>query len=359
MAERSYRIAMLPGDGIGPEVLSAAESVLRAVAGAHGFRVTLTEHLIGGAAVDAVGDPLPAGTLEACRESHAVLMGAVGGPKWDAETADRRPERGLLRLRKELGTFANLRPVAVPATLSESGPLRSELVAGVDMLFVRELTGGIYFGTPRQQTADEGCNTMRYTRDEVLRISRVAFQWARKRRHHVTSVDKANVLEVSRLWRDVVTEVARDFPDVDLDHMYVDNAAMQLVTAPRQFDVVLTANLFGDILSDLAATLPGSLGLLPSASLGGSVGLFEPVHGSAPDIAGKGLANPIGMISSMAMMLDALDEGIAASCVRRSVDAALASGFRTADIAGGASPASTTELTQEISRLVVPDARPV
>ncbi len=347
----TYRIAWLPGDGIGRDVTETALLVLRSAADAFDFGVYVSEHAVGGAAIDAFDTPLPDETLEACRASDAVLLGAVGGPKWDAVEAGKRPEAGLLRLRKELGVFANLRPVSVSATLAAGSPLRKEIVAGTDLLIVRELTGGIYFGQPRGRNAVEGYNTMRYDADEVRRIARVAFAWAANRRRKVTSVDKANVLEVSRLWRDVVTKVhAEEFPQIELEHLYVDNAAMQLVRRPSAFDVVVTGNLFGDVLSDLAATLPGSLGLLPSASLGGRVGLFEPVHGSAPDIAGRDVANPIAAILSVAMMLDDLSEKAAAAAVRRAVASVLDEGWRTADMwEEGCRRASTTDVGARVA----------
>lgn len=350
---KTYHIVSLPGDGIGPEVTAQALRVLHAVAEAHGFALTVEEHLMGGAAIDATGSPFPDETRNACLNASAVLLGAVGGDKWDDVPTDRRPERGLLELRKALGTFANLRPVAVPEALAGGSPLRHERVAGTDLLIVRELTGGIYFGTPRGRDDAGSFNTMRYADAEIERIARVAFEWARRRRGRVTSVDKANVLEVSQHWREVVTAVAADYPDVALDHLYVDNAAMQIVRRPQQFDVVVTGNLFGDILSDLAATLPGSLGMLPSASLGGSVGIFEPVHGSAPDIAGQGIANPTATILSGAMLLDALGEAEAARAVRHAVDAALAAGHRTADLCGpGDQPVSTTQMGDHIISFV-------
>ena len=349
LSSKAYHIVLLPGDGIGPEVLDEAVRVLEAAADVHDFQLTFAEHPVGGTALDASGDPLPDATLDACHAADAVLMGAVGGPKWDHFTGSQRPESGLLRLRKGLGVFANLRPVAVSDSLADASPLRTERVAGTDVLIVRELTGGIYFGEPRGIAKEDGQrvgrNTMVYAEGEIRRIARVAFQWAAKRSGRVTSVDKANVLNVSRLWREVVTEVhAAEFPEIDLTHLYVDNAAMQLVRDPRQFDVVVTGNLFGDILSDLAATLPGSLGVLPSASVGGPVGLFEPVHGSAPDIAGQGKANPIAAILSAAMLLDELDETDAATAVRHGVDDALAAGLRTADLwRDGKQQASTSD----------------
>jgi 3-isopropylmalate dehydrogenase len=347
---QTYRIAWLPGDGIGRDVTRAALDVMEAVADAIGFALTVEEHLAGGAALDATGDPLPSTTREACTAADAVFLGAVGGPKWDANTGDQRPEAGLLALRKLLGTYANLRPVTVPAALADASPLRPDRVANTDVLIVRELTGGIYFGEPSGRSEHDAHNTMRYTTDEVARIAHVAFQQAQRRDGRVTSVDKANVLTVSQLWRDVVTDVHRtDYPDIELSHLYVDNAAMQLVRDPTQFDVVLTGNLFGDILSDLAATFPGSLGLLPSASLGGAVGLFEPVHGSAPDIAGQNIANPIAAILSGAMLLDELGEPQAAAAIRKGVRGALDEGARTADLwTEGQQRASTTEMTERI-----------
>lgn len=331
--KQTYRIAWLPGDGIGRDVTEAALDVMHAVADAAGFALDAEEHLAGGAALDATDDPLPPATRTACTAADAVFLGAVGGPKWDANTGDKRPEAGLLALRKLLGVYANLRPIAVPAALADASPLRPDRVADTDVLIVRELTGGIYFGEPSGRSDDDAYNTMRYTTDEVARIARVAFEHAQRRQGRVTSVDKANVLTVSQLWREVVTDVHRtEYPDVELNHLYVDNAAMQLVRDPRQFDVVLTGNLFGDILSDLAATFPGSLGLLPSASIGGNVGLFEPVHGSAPDIAGQNIANPIAAILSGAMLLDELDEAEAAAAIRRGVHGALDDGARTADL---------------------------
>lgn len=351
---RNYRIAWLPGDGIGREVTGTALRVLRSAAETFGFAVRVSEHAAGGAAIDAFDTPLPDETLDACLASHAVLLGAVGGPKWDDVEASRRPEAGLLLLRKELGVFANLRPVTVSAALAGASPLRAEVVAGTDLMIVRELTGGIYFGRPRGLSAVEAFNTMRYHSDEVRRIARVAFQWATNRRGKVTSVDKANVLEVSRLWREVVKQVhADEYPHVELEHLYVDNAAMQLVRRPAAFDVVVTGNLFGDILSDLAATLPGSLGLLPSASLGGRVGLFEPVHGSAPDIAGRNMANPIAAILSVAMMLEELTEVTSAAAIRRAVESMLEEGWRTADLSDdNATWISTSEAGERVAQLI-------
>ncbi len=351
---KTYRIAWLPGDGIGRDVTQEALRVLRSAGDAFGFSVTIDEHAAGGAAIDAYGSPLPDETLAAALASDAVLLGAVGGPKWDNLDGSLRPEAGLLRLRKELGVFANLRPVVVSEALAGGSPLRKEIVAGTDLLIVRELTGGIYFGQPRGRNAVEAYNTMRYSADEIERIARVAFEWAGRRSGRVTSVDKANVLDVSRLWREVVSRVHNEeYPDLSLEHLYVDNAAMQLVRRPSEFDVLVTGNLFGDILSDLAATLPGSLGLLPSASIGGTVGIFEPVHGSAPDIAGQDKANPIAAILSVAMMLDYLEENESAAAVRRSVDVVLGEGMRTADIwEEGHRRSSTSEFGSRIAKLL-------
>lgn len=347
----SYTIAWLPGDGIGPDVTQAALDVMHALADATGFALDVTKHRIGGAALDADGTPFPNDTQAACANADAVFLGAVGGPKWDDNEGDQRPEAGLLALRKHLGVFVNLRPVTVPDALASASPLREDNVAGTDVMIVRELTGGIYFGKPRARTPEAATNAMRYTRDEVARIARVAFRHAQQRSGRVTSVDKANVLEVSQLWRAVVSDVhADEFPEVDLEHLYVDNAAMQLVRRPTTFDVLLTGNLFGDILSDLAATFPGSLGLLPSASLGGDVGLFEPVHGSAPDIVGQGIANPTAALLSGAMLLDDLGEPDAAAALRTGIAAAFDAGLRTADLArDDDAPVSTTAFAAHVA----------
>ncbi len=346
---KQYRITVVAGDGIGPEVASAAEKVLDVAAGRFGFGLAFERQPIGGEAVDRFGDPLPSVTRDACLASDAILLGAVGGPKWDGEPGPRRPEVGLLRIRRELGAFANIRPSFVPDALVDASPLKPSVVRGVDLVVVRELTGGIYYGEPRGRDASGAFDTMRYSAPEVERIARVAFEQARRRRGRVVSVDKANVLETSRLWRETVIRVHRDeFPDVHLGHLYVDNAAMQIAVNPRQFDVILTGNLFGDILSDLSATLPGSLGLLPSASLGGTVGLFEPVHGSAPDIAGRGIANPVGCILCGAMMLDHLGEAEAAGTIRGAVDKVLSAGLLTADLGGTAATDDVTTAVSEI-----------
>lgn len=334
------KIVLLPGDGIGPEIVREAERVLVTVADRFGHRFTFERHAIGGNAIDSDGDPLPSATLAACREADAVLLGAVGGPKWDDPTAKVRPEQGLLRIRKELGLFANLRPIRVVPALLSASPLRREIVEGTDILFFRELTGGIYFGPSGRKIVDgeeAAYNEMVYRVSEVERIVRNAAEAARSRRKKLTSVDKANVLEVSRLWRTVTTRVVKEeFPDVTLEHVLVDAMAMHLLSRPRDFDVVVTGNLFGDILTDEASMLPGSLGLLPSASLGTpGPGLYEPIHGSAPDIAGKGIANPLATILASAMLLrhSMLLEAEAAA-IEAAVDAVLAAGHRTADIAG-------------------------
>ncbi|HJV47915.1 MAG TPA: 3-isopropylmalate dehydrogenase [Geothrix sp.] len=329
------RITVLPGDGVGPEVTAEAVACLKAVAERFGHRFEFQEALIGGAAVDATGDPLPAATLEACQASHAVLLGAVGGPAWDKHPRDQRPESGLLRLRKALGLYANLRPVSVHPALEDASPLKPEVVRGTDLMFVRELSGGLYFGEPRSYSDQAALNTLPYTRPEVERVAKVAFELASTRRKRLTSVDKANVLETSRLWRKVVDDLAPAYPDVTLQHAYVDSFAMSLITRPRDFDVVLTENLFGDILSDEAAVLAGSLGLLPSASLGGSVGLYEPIHGSAPDIAGQDRANPVGTILSAAMLLrHGLNLPAEAAELEAAVDQVLREGHGTCDLKG-------------------------
>ena len=349
-----YRIAVLPGDGVGPEVVAEGVKVLHVIAELYDMRFTLRHGLVGGAAIDATGDPLPEATLQLCRESDAVLFGSVGGPKWDALPADKRPERGLLRLRQTLDLFANLRPAKLYTALLDASSLRPEVVQGIDVLVVRELVSDIYFGEPRGieplAEGERGFNTMSYTSAEIRRVARLAFELARQRRRKVTSVDKANVLETSVLWRREVTELAGAFRDVELEHLYVDNCAMQLVRAPRQFDVIVTGNLFGDILSDEAAMLTGSIGMLPSASIGGTVGVFEPVHGSAPDIAGQNIANPIATINSVAMMLQyALCQPQAASAIEAAVENVLNQGYRTADIMEpGCTRVGTTQMGDAI-----------
>ncbi len=331
------KIAVLPGDGIGVEVTGEAVRVLRRVAELFGHDLQTQEGLIGGAAIHATGNPLPDGTLDLARASAAILFGAVGAPEFDHLPPHQRPEKGLLRLRKELDVFANLRPARIYPGLEEFSPLRSEIVTGTDLLVVRELSSGIYYGTPRGFEADCAFNTMRYSREEIRRVARTAFRMARGRRKKVTSVDKFNVLETSQFWHAVVTDISAEFPDVRLDHALVDSCAMRLVTNPRDFDVILTENLFGDILSDEAAVLAGSIGMLASASLGSGPGLYEPVHGSAPDIAGKDRANPLGAIGSAAMMLrHSFGLEREAAAVEAAMERALASGLRTADLRGQA-----------------------
>ena len=359
-------IVLLPGDGIGPEVVREARSVLELIAARYGHTFTFSEHLIGGAAIDATCEPLPPSTLAACDRADAVLLGAVGGPKWDDPRAKVRPEQGLLAIRKALGLFANLRPVSVHPALASVSPLKSERIEGVDILFIRELTGGLYFGWPRfrEELGDRrrAVDTLEYNEDEIRRVVRLAFKLARTRKKRVTSVDKANVLESSRLWREVAIEVATEFPDVALEHQLVDSCAMRLVTAPRSFDVIVTENMFGDILTDEAAVLAGSLGLLPSASLGNGTstrGLYEPIHGSAPDIAGKGIANPIGTILSAAMLLrHSLQLREEADAVERAVREVVADGARTADmvIGTGTKTISTTEMGNLIRESLGEDA---
>jgi 3-isopropylmalate dehydrogenase len=352
-----YTVAVLPGDGIGPEVIAEAVRILIAVADLYGYRIQTPEYPIGAAAVRAAGTSLPAGTRYAAREADAVLLGAVGEPGLAGEIGERRPEAGLLALRRHLSVYANLRPVAVHPALKHASPLRPDRLDNIDLLIVRELTGGLYYGEPRWRDAHSATNTLKYSVEEIERVARVAFDAARRRRHRVTSVDKANVLEVSQLWRDTVSRVATEYPEVQLEHLYVDFAAMRLIADPASFDVLLTENLFGDILSDEAAVLAGSLGLLPSASIGDGPGLFEPVHGSAPDIAGRGIANPIGAILSVAMLLRyglVLHE--AADAVERAVAAVLNAGARTPDITGPGEPTVTTgELGERIVRFVRSD----
>lgn len=354
-------ITILPGDGIGPEVVQATTTILKTIGDRFGHTFRLTEKQIGGCAIDATGNPLPDETLKSCQDADAILLGAVGGPKWDDPSAAVRPEQGLLGLRKSLGLFANLRPVKPDMNLLEASPIRSERLMGVDLLVVRELTGGIYFGEPRLRRSVRGeevaLDTMSYSEGEVRRVAQLAFDLARQRRSKVTSVDKANVLECSRLWRQTVTAVGQDYPDVNLEHILVDAAAMFLLTRPSSFDVLLTGNLFGDILTDEASVLSGSMGNLPSASLGESLnrfghprGMYEPIHGSAPDIAGLGIANPIGTILSAAMMLRySLGLEQEACGVENAVAAILDDGYRTADLAqDGQSAISTAEMTENI-----------
>jgi 3-isopropylmalate dehydrogenase len=360
MSERNgqeYRIAVLPGDGIGPEVMDEALKVLDAVQKAFGFSCRRAHALIGGAALDAEGHPLPKETVEACLSSDAVLLGSVGGPKWDGYEPALRPERGgLLALRKRLELYANLRPVKLLPELADLSPLKSERIGGgVDLLTVRELSGGIYFGEPKAFEADHGFDTMHYRSETIERIARLAFETAEKRSGRLCSVDKANVLSVSLLWRKTVDDLRKEYPAVELEHMYVDNAAMQLMLKPTQFDVICTGNLFGDILSDESAALVGSLGLLPSASLGKTVHLYEPAGGSAPDIAGKGIANPIAQILSVALMCRySFGREDAAKALEEAVDDTLHNGVRTADLAGagGSEPVGTAEFGSIVARRI-------
>jgi len=344
-------IALLPGDGIGPEVVAGATQVLEAIATRSGHSFTLTSYSVGGAALRAGDLPLPAATRDACLAADAVLLGAVGDPEFDQAPGDRRPETALLQLRQALGVFANLRPAKVWPGLENGSSLKPDLIKGLDLLIVRELTGGLYYSEPRGRTNDglSAFNTMQYSRPEIERIARVAFESARGRGGRVTSVDKANVLEVSRFWREVVIDVGAAYPDVTLEHQLVDSCALLLVSDPHRFDVLLAGNLFGDILSDEAGAVVGSLGLLPSASIGGRSGLFEPVHGSAPDIAGQNLANPVATIASAAMLLRyalGLDED--AQAIETAIGQTLAAGIRTADLGGTGAAASCSTMTQAI-----------
>ena len=351
-------LTILPGDGIGPEVTEQAVLVLQTIADAFGHEIQLQKKNIGGAALSAANDPLPADTIQACLSSSAVLLGAVGSPTFDHYPNHLRPEAGLLRLRRELGAYANLRPAICFPALEDCSPLRADLVRGTDIMIMRELLGGLYFGEPRSIAGQPGTriatNTMTYGEPAIERIARVAFDLATKRRQKVLSVDKANVLECSRLWREVVTRCAKAYPGVQLSHMYVDSAAMSLVQRPRDFDVLLTENMFGDILSDQAGGVVGSLGLLASASIGGPVGIYEPVHGSAPDIAGKGIANPLGAILSAALLLRhsfQLDQE--AACIENAVGKVLNQGFRTADLVRTAeTPTSTSEMGHQVVEAV-------
>jgi 3-isopropylmalate dehydrogenase len=356
------KIAILGGDGIGPEVTHEATEVLRTVANLGGHEFTFVEGLIGGVAITEAGSPLPVATLDLALDSDAVFLGAVGDNKFAALSPDKRPEAGLLQIRQALGGFANLRPSVAYEALAGNSPLRPEVTKGADILFVRELLGGLYFGAPRwwdkapsANGGGEAINTMRYTRDEIVRVARIAFELAVKRRKKVTSVDKANVLEVSQLWRATVADIAKDYPEVTLEHQLVDSMAMHLMNIPRNFDVVLTENLFGDILSDEAAVITGSLGMLPSATIGGAVNLYEPVHGSAPDIAGTGKANPLGAILTAAMVLrHSAGLEAEAAAIEASVQKVLAEGYRTADLARAseAGPAQPVVSTKEMGKLV-------
>jgi len=351
-------LTILPGDGIGPEVIEQAVLILQAIAGAFGHQLQLQHKNIGGAALTASNDPLPPETLQACLSSSAVLLGAVGSPAYDHYPNHLRPEAGLLRLRRELGAYANLRPAICFPALEDCSPLRADVVRGTNIMFVRELLGGLYFGEPRSIEGAPGSrvatNTMSYGEQAIERIARVAFDLATTRRQNVLSVDKANVLECSRLWREVVTRCAKDYPSVKLSHMYVDSAAMSLVQRPKGFDVILTENMFGDILSDQAGGVVGSLGLLASASIGGPVGVYEPVHGSAPDIAGKGIANPLGAILSAAMLLrHSFQLEREAACIESAVTDVLNHGYRTADLTSGGQKATpTSEMGQQVLQTV-------
>jgi 3-isopropylmalate dehydrogenase len=349
-----YRIAVLPGDGIGPEVVAAGLQVLLAAGERFGVRFDLTEYPIGAAAVSQLGDPFPEVTRRGVQQADAVLLGAVGDPSLDSVPRALKPESGLLALRTLLGVYANLRPVAIHPQLADCSPLRPERLAGTDLLIVRELTGGLYYGEPRFSDGQMAVNTLRYSRKEIERVARVAFQAARGRRKRLLSVDKANVLETSQLWRQVVSELAGEYPEVGVEHIYVDYAAMRLVSNPSSIDVLLTENLFGDILSDEAAVLTGSLGLLPSASLGDGPGLYEPIHGSAPPLAGKDVANPIGTIASVAMMLRySLQNEVAAAAIDAAIANALADGARTRDIArAGEEVLGTRAMAERIGALV-------
>ena len=367
---KTYKICCLPGDGIGPEIIAEGKKVLAAVGKRYGVDFKCEDALIGGAAIDACGDPLPEETLAAARASDAVLLASVGGPKWDStDPAAPRPEQGLLRIRKELGLYTNLRPVQIFAALADASTLRPEVIDGVDMMIVRELTGGLYFGKRERFYEEPGAgtagapgqrayDTLEYREYEIERIARQAFEAARKRRGKVSSVDKANVLETSRMWREIVHRIgATEYPDVELEDVLVDNAAMQLISRPADFDVVVTENMFGDILSDEAAQITGSLGMLASASLGDGVALYEPSHGSAPDIAGQGVANPLAQILSVEMMLRySFNMGEAADAVRAAVTAVLDEGWRTRDIADPATPADrilgTTAMGDEVAKRI-------
>lgn len=348
-------IAILPGDGIGPEVCEAAARVLTEIGRLYGHDFELKQGQIGGAALDAYGLPLPEETVSLCKQSDAILLGAVGGPKWDTLPGELRPEKGLLSLRKALDLFANLRPVTIFDSLADASPLKDDIIQGVDLLIVRELTGGLYFGEPRERRNEDGqeiaVDTLIYSRQEIERIVRKGFELAKERRGVLTSVDKANVLESSRLWREIVEEIAEDYPEVKCTHMLVDNAAMQLIRNPKQFDVIVTENMFGDILSDEASMITGSLGMLPSASLSESgPGLFEPIHGSAPDIAGKEIANPLATLSSVAMMLAyTLKMADEANALQKAINDVLESGYRTADLTHDhTSSLSTVEMTNKV-----------
>lgn len=350
----NYKIALLPGDGIGPEVTNAAVKIMNLVAEKFNVQIAYDTYDIGGGCYEKHGTPLVEETLEGCYKSDAVFLGAVGGPNWEKLPHHLKPEAALLKLREQLGLFANIRPARIYPSMLNNSTLKREVLEGTDFIVLRELTGGIYFGKPRGIDENKGWNTMVYNTEEVERIAIKAFEAARKRDKVVTSVDKANVLEVSQFWRNVVEKVHKDFPDIKLNHMYVDNAAMQIVRDPKQFDVILTSNIFGDILSDISGMITGSLGMLPSASIGEKYSLYEPVHGSAPDIAGQNKANPIAAISSAAMLFDySFDMTKAAEIIEKGITQTLQDGYRTADIAvEGNKIVSTTEMTELISEKI-------
>lgn len=357
---KKYNICVIKGDGIGPEIIDEAIKVLDAISGKFEIEFNYEYCSMGGVAYDLFKDPLPEETLQKALSSDAVLFGAIGGEKWDNLPRDKRPESGLLRLRKNLEVFANLRPATIFEELIDASNLKKEVIHGVDFIVVRELTGGIYFGEPRKKESDLAYNTMIYSKDEITRISKIGFEIAQKRRKKLCLVDKANVLETSSLWREVVSEVAKDYNDVELSFMYVDNAAMQIIRNPRQFDVILTENLFGDILSDEASMVCGSIGLLPSASIGGKVGIYEPIHGSAPDIANQGIANPMATILSAALMLRyAFNEEEAAKCIENAVKQALKDGYRTKDLASfdAKEICTTSEMGSIIADYIIQDEK--
>lgn len=347
-------IVVLPGDGIGQEVINSAVEVLKTIAAKYNHHFTFTQHEIGGTSYDKYGEPLTEETVEACLAADAILLGAIGGPKWDSLPPEVRPEAGLLGIRKALNLYANIRPIKGFAPLLHASPLKESIIEGSDIYIVRELTGGLYFGTPRERREDGNVvvDTLLYHREEIERIVEKGFESARMRRKHLTSVDKANVLESSRMWREIVEEKSKDYPEVTVEHQLVDSAAMRLITNPKSFDVIVTENLFGDILSDEGSVLTGSIGMLPSASLSETVGLFEPVHGSAPDIAGKGLANPLGMILSAAMMLRyAFDLNEEAEVIEKAVEESLNQGYHTADLKiENGKQVGTTEMTEVVIR---------
>ncbi len=352
---KNYNISVIKGDGIGVEIVDEAIKVLKTIEDKFDIKFNFKDYLMGGCAIDATGNPLPDETISGVLNSDACLFGAIGGPKWDKNPRELRPESGLLRFRKEMGVFANLRPAVVYDELIDASSLKPEIIKGVDIMVVRELIGGIYFGEPKGKTQDKGWNTMVYTVEEIERITHVAFKLAMKRDKRICSIDKANVLDVSQLWRDTVEKIATQYPEVELSHMYVDNAAMQLIANPKQFDVMLTGNIFGDILSDEASMLSGSIGLLPSASTGLKTAVYEPIHGSAPDITGLGIANPIATISSASMMLRySLNEEKAADAIDTAVKKALKDGYRTKDLAqfDAKEVVSTSQMGDIISKII-------